>query len=150
MRNDIPLMNELRQINNLVTRVLAINAKKKGYPMPEQGAEGKRKKLTPMQGFFISYIYEKKMEGKDVFQKDLEQSFMIRRSTATEILKIMEKNELITKESVEHDARLKKIVLTEKAIEGFKLVNKNFSYANDVMLNDFSDEEEKESARLLF
>lgn len=54
--------------------------------------------------------------NEDVFQKDLEAEFNIRRSTATNILKIMEKKELIKRESVESDSRLKKIIVLDKAL----------------------------------
>lgn len=70
--------------------------------------------LTGMQGFVIGYLFEQK--DRDVFQRDLEARFLIRRSTATEILKLMEKKELIRREPVPHDARLKKLTLTPKAI----------------------------------
>lgn len=69
--------------------------------------------LTGMQCGVLGFIreYSKK---QDVFQKDIEKEFNIRRSTATGILQLMEKNDLIKRISVDHDARLKKIVLTEK------------------------------------
>ncbi len=71
------------------------------------------KNITGTQIQIISYIYH---EAKsDVFQKDIETKYSIRRSTATGILQLMEKNGLVTREPVDYDARLKKIVLTEKA-----------------------------------
>lgn len=76
--------------------------------------------LTGMQRWVIGYLSEH--EGKDVFQRDLEEEFSVRRSTATGILQLMEKNELITREPVSHDARLKKLVLTPKAIEIQKMI----------------------------
>ena len=60
----------------------------------------------------------------DLRQKDFEQQFNIRRSTASNILALIEKNGLIQRESVPYDARLKKIVLTDKAIE--KIAQKAF------------------------
>nr|WP_286173018.1 MarR family transcriptional regulator [Caproiciproducens sp. MSJ-32] len=54
--------------------------------------------------------------SKDVFQKDIEEKFTIRRSTVTGVLQSMERNGYIIRETVPYDARLKKIVLTEKAI----------------------------------
>ncbi|WP_125770926.1 MarR family winged helix-turn-helix transcriptional regulator [Companilactobacillus furfuricola] len=54
--------------------------------------------------------------SEDIFQKDIEAEFNIRRSTATNILKIMEKKELIKRESVESDSRLKKIVVLDKSL----------------------------------
>lgn len=72
-------------------------------------------KLTGMHGFVIGYLYDN-LNKKDIFQRDIETDFSIRRSTVTGILQLMEKNGLITREPVEYDARLKKLVLTPKAI----------------------------------
>ena len=150
MKYNIPLMKELRLISNLVTRAMTVNGKEKGLPIafdPENNKD--KKKPTPMQGLFIGYIFDKEANDEDVFQKDLEKHFMIRRSTATEILKLMEKNNLIKKESVNHDARLKKIVLTEHAKKEHIMIYQNIKFANDLMMKDFSEEEKVELYRLL-
>lgn len=52
---------------------------------------------------------------RDIYQHTIEQKFCISRSTASRVLALMERKGLIVRESVAHDARLKKIVLTEKA-----------------------------------
>lgn len=70
---------------------------------------------TSMQQWFLSYIWEH-YTNEAVFQKDLETAFKIRRSTATEILKAMERKELIERIPACEDKRSKKILLTEKAI----------------------------------
>ena len=75
----------------------------------------KFKGLTGVQKWVIGYLSEH--EGQDVFQRDLEEEFSIRRSTATGILQLMEKNDLIIRQPVSYDARLKKLVLTKKASE---------------------------------
>ena len=59
---------------------------------------------TGVQGWIIGYLYENR--GKEVFQRDIQAQFSIRRSTVTGILQLMEKNGLITRSSVERDARL--------------------------------------------
>ena len=71
-------------------------------------------KMTGTHGWAVGYFYRNR--DKDIFQKDFEQEFNIRRSTASHILSLMEENGMITRESVPYDARLKKIVLTEKAM----------------------------------
>ena len=60
----------------------------------------------------LHYISEfsKKTE---VYQKDVEEFFYLRRSTVTQTLQAMEKNGLIRRSSVARDARLKKLELTE-------------------------------------
>lgn len=73
-------------------------------------------KITGTQSRILHYIAVES-EKRQVFQKDVEEEFNIRRSTATEILKLLEKKQLILKESVESDGRLKKLTLTEKAQE---------------------------------
>ncbi|MBP3889022.1 MAG: MarR family transcriptional regulator [Cellulosilyticum sp.] len=72
--------------------------------------------ITGVQGWIIGYIYRQSQE-KDVFQRDIERAFHIRRSTVAETLRLMENKGLIIRESVEHDARLKKLVLTPKALQ---------------------------------
>lgn len=72
-------------------------------------------RLTGMHSWIIRYLYDNQNK-RDIFQRDIETEFSIRRSTVTEILQLMEKNGLITRESVDYDARLKKIILTPKAI----------------------------------
>ena len=52
---------------------------------------------------------------REVYQKDIEEEFRIRKSTATGILQLMEKNGFISRESSKKDARLKRIVPTPKA-----------------------------------
>ena len=68
---------------------------------------------TPMHGFIIAYI--NKNRDRDIFQRDIENKFSYRRSTASTVLGLMEEKGLIKRGPVPYDARLKKLVLTEKA-----------------------------------
>ena len=70
-------------------------------------------RVTVMHGWIMGYLYAN--EHRDIYQKDLESEFCISRSTVTNILKLMEKKGYIERISVEKDARLKKIILTDKA-----------------------------------
>ena len=70
--------------------------------------------LTGTQSAIMHFILVKCSEGP-VFQRDVEGAFEMNRSTATGILQLMEKNGLISRESVASDARLKSLVPTEKA-----------------------------------
>ena len=65
-------------------------------------------------GWIIGYLYRHR--DRDIYQRDVQEAFRIRRSTVTGILQQMEKNGMVTRSSVESDARLKKITLTPKAI----------------------------------
>lgn len=70
--------------------------------------------LTRMHHWIIDYLYRN--GGRDIYQRDIESEFRISRSTTSNMLSLMEKKELIQRLNVESDARLKKVVLTEKAI----------------------------------
>ncbi len=94
---------EIKGINNLVHQELN-NAK--GRP-PHPG--------TMMQKLFLGYLDAHR--DRDVYQKDLEATFHIRRSTASGILQIMVRDGLLVREPVEGDARLKRLVLTPIAQE---------------------------------
>lgn len=53
--------------------------------------------------------------SEEIYQKDLEKELNIRRSTATEILNVLERDGYIERLSVEKDKRLKRLVVTRKA-----------------------------------
>ena len=90
-------------------------------------------------GWAVGYFYENR--DRDIFQKDFEKEFDIRRSTASNILALMEKNGLIIRQSVEQDARLKKIVLTQKAVDIHRKVESAFQKMEEDISQGISDEE---------
>lgn len=80
--------------------------------------------VTGMQYGILNFIFHHK---GDIYQKDIEKEFNIRRSTATGILQLMEKNGLIRREEDPHDARLKKIITTQKACQFSKDMKQKIS-----------------------
>ncbi len=70
--------------------------------------------VTGMHGWALAFLCDHR--DRDVFQRDIESEFRLRRSSATNLLQLMEKNGLITRTAVDYDARLKKINVTEKAL----------------------------------
>jgi DNA-binding MarR family transcriptional regulator len=70
---------------------------------------------TNLHGVMIEYLVIN--QDKDIYQKNLEDEFAMRRSTATRMLQLMEKNGMIRRVQVSKDARMKKIILTQKAME---------------------------------
>ena len=92
-----------------------------------------------VNGWAIRYFYENR--EKDIFQKDFESKFSIRRSTASKILKTMEQKGLIERKCVDSDARLKKILLTEKAIEVHKRITEDISHREKRLKQGISEEE---------
>lgn len=96
---------------------------------------------TAMQGWVIGYLYENR--DKDVFQKDVQQRFSVRRSTVTGMLQLMEKNGLIVRSSVESDARLKKITLTPKAIEMHEQIVDGIKQVEQMINNSLTQQEQQ-------
>lgn len=109
------IMMELRSLFNVIRR-------KKEEITPDSTHDCQ---ITMMRGHIIAYLFLNR--DRDVFQRDIEQEFDIRRPTATKLLQSMEKNGLITKLDVDYDARLKKIILTEKAICFQTAANEKFN-----------------------
>lgn len=67
--------------------------------------------ITATHGWIIGYLFDH--QNEDIYQKDLEREFHMARSSITGIVQVMENNGYIKRTPVEHDARLKKIELTE-------------------------------------
>ena len=68
--------------------------------------------VTGMQSLVIAYLYRHRQQP--VYQRDVEQHFSIRRSTAARMLK--EQKGWIDRQPVARDRRLKRLCLTEKAL----------------------------------
>ena len=59
------------------------------------------------------------------------------------MLKLMETHGLITKEAVPYDARLKKIVLTDKALEIHKQIENNINELEETLSRGITPEEQE-------
>lgn len=91
----------INNLSNLIRRRLDACSTKRG--------------MSGSQGRVLHFIMGQAPE--EVFQKDIETEFYLRPPSATQLLKLMEKNGLIRRESTAKDARLKKIIVTAKSIE---------------------------------
>nr|WP_303231205.1 MarR family transcriptional regulator [uncultured Blautia sp.] len=102
------------KIRNMHTGRLVrmLNHQLKRNQKPEEAVEDDE--LTPMQRHILNYILLETLH-RDIYQKNIEEEFQIRKSTVSGILKLIEKNGFIYRESVKEDARLKRILPTKKA-----------------------------------
>lgn len=121
------ILLELKLFKNVASRKFEEMLKKHG--------------LTTMQFFILEYIMENK--NKNVYQKDIEKAFDIRRSTATEILQNMEKQGLIERLSVPEDARLKRIVISKEICKDIKKAKREQALLEKNLEKNISPEEEK-------
>lgn len=95
--------------------------------------------LTITQSWVIGFLYDRREEI--IFQKDLEAHFHMARSTATGVLQVMEKHGLLRREPVPSDARLKRLVLTEKGVQLQIVTTENFVRMEQILKEGMSPEE---------
>lgn len=106
------LAGELFCVSNLIKRSIESSRVKQ-----------KMDNVTGTNGRIIVFLYHNR--DRDVFQKDIEEKFSYRRSTASSVISLMEEKGLIERHSVPYDARLKKLTLTDKALELVELVEED-------------------------
>lgn len=74
----------------------------------------KRDELTCIQQQVMGYLSRNR--DRALFQRDVEQEFRIRRSTASALITSLEQKGYLLRKSVDYDARLKQLVLTDRAL----------------------------------
>ena len=96
--------------------------------------------ITGTNGQLISFLLEH--EDDPVYQKDIEKAFGITRSTASRVLSLMEKKNLIQRSAVAHDARLKRVTLTDRSRAFASTMLKRCTELEDQLFLGFTAEEE--------
>jgi DNA-binding MarR family transcriptional regulator len=119
---------ELRCLNNLMMRKVENSPIKRRI-----------ESITGTNGWIIGFLAAN--ADKEIYQKDLEKQFSITRSTASKVLILMEKKGLIERRGVPHDARLKKLVLTEKAWKISELMIDDAARMEQTLTKGFTEEE---------
>lgn len=115
---------EIRNLNNVLKRNIETAHKNE---------------LTRVQNWIIGYIYHN--NDKEIFQKNIEIELNMRRSTASEIIKNMESKGYLLRVSVDYDQRLKKLVLTDKAIQHHLKFLEFAEHFEKKLANNLTDEE---------
>jgi DNA-binding MarR family transcriptional regulator len=121
---------EIRTISNLIKREVD-HLEEKTY----EGA------ISGTNRYILLHLANNR--DRDIFQKDLEEVFLVRRSTISAILLRMEEKGLLTRTSVDHDARLKKITLTEKGLRLHKQMEHSIDEMEDRLSSGLSPEDSK-------
>lgn len=103
--------------------------------------------ISGAQGNILNYILVES-QNRSVYQKDIEQEFGLRPSTATEALKSLEKNELIRREPDSEDGRYKKIVFTEKAEQIEVVLRSEIEESEAILLRGVTEKEQQEFLRI--
>lgn len=106
------------------------------------GKETSKYGISSIQGKIIGYLfYETKECKREVFQKDIEENFGIRRSSVSSVLDKLEKGGYILRKSCEKDARLKEIELTEEGINMNNLICGSISKVENILHGALSEAE---------
>lgn len=95
--------------------------------------------MTGMQGWVLGYFT--RHDGEEIFQRDLEAEFRVRRSTMTQLLNTMESRGLIERVEYEKDRRLKKIIPTTLAREFMERSIEAINEAEAQLTQGFSQQE---------
>ena len=121
---------EFHSLNNLIHRYFEFSSHKREVET-----------ITGNNGWIIGYLSEN--ADKDIYQRDIEKHFTIARSTASKVLRLMEEKGLIQRQPVAHDARLKKIILTQKAYEIKGFMREDAEMMERTLTQGFTEEELK-------
>ena len=103
--------------------------------------------ISGAKGNILNYILVES-ETHSVYQKEIEQEFGLRPSTATEVLKNLEKDGLICRVPEEQDGRYKKIIFTEKAEAIRETLKNEIEGSENLLLEGISEEEKQEFLRI--
>lgn len=117
---------EIKTLDNLMTRKIVKTAKNLGY-----------ESLTTVQIRIMRYLFMNR--DKEIYQKDIEKNFVVRRSTASGIINTMEKNGMVKREDSTLDLRVKRIVLTNKYIDRIGFLENMISEFQSELLDGISD-----------
>ena len=126
--NDRYISTQLRGLSNRIHRFFENSPNKKEF-----------ESVTGTHGWIIAFLSCKK--GEDVFQKDVEREFDVTRATASKVIDLMEQKGLVRRERVSHDARLRKLVLTQKAEAISALVETDRNLLEETLIRGFNEEE---------
>lgn len=121
---------EIKEINDLIIK-----------KMMRSAVCEKRCMISPTQVKIIEYLCKSKDEI--VYQKDIEKTLNLKRSTVSGILDTMEKNNLILRKSVKEDLRLKEIILTDYAIDKLNLIKRKIKEINNALGKNISEDDLK-------
>ncbi|MCI8478400.1 MAG: MarR family transcriptional regulator [Oscillospiraceae bacterium] len=116
----------IRCLSNLMRRKLCESA-----PL----SEGRSEVGGQIMGFLCDHA------DREFYQRDVEEIFYIRRSTASRFLKDLERDGLLLRQGVSQDGRLKRLIPTEKALAIHEELNRKALQVESILSNGLTPEE---------
>ena len=135
MPENYPIGFQIRAVSNLIKRKL-YEIRPDGQPL-----------LTDLQGRILGFLYHN--QDREIFQRDIEEHFYIRRSTVSRLLAGMEEQGLLQRIPVPRDARLKKLVMTPRAVALHEEITHRLDEMERLLGRGLSQRELEEFLRIL-
>mgnify|MGYP000198265101 CR=1 FL=1 len=124
--------HQVHRIDRSISKLLEMRVKEEGLD-----------EIALMHGWILRYLYEH--QDKEIYQKDIEKYFGICRSAVTNIIQTLEHTPALVHggpfANIASDARLKKVMLTEKGRENHEKLGEIFQKM-DAQLEEGITEEE--------
>lgn len=128
MRQEHHVGYEIKALANLLRRKVLETA---GTPEGDD--------FTEMQAKILGFLCHN--QDQEVYQKDIEEAFYIRRSTASRLLKRLEADGFILRQPVSWDARLKRVTTTPKAEALHQEIMERIASVERTLTRDISQQE---------
>lgn len=129
---EINIANELKSLDIEIGRRLFSIAKLNELDQPP----------SPLQGKILKFLVEN--DGKEIYQKTLEERFKVSKATISEVIQTMENNKLIERVPTKKDARLKQIILTDISRQRVNEMDKCFKTLNNELEKGLSEKEKEQ------
>lgn len=94
--------------------------------------------LSHLQIHLLFYLSRQK---QPVYQKDIEELLKVRRSTATQMLNVLERDEYVLRVRDESDARMKEIRITDKTVSLLASMKKHIKEIETLLRKNISDDD---------
>lgn len=118
---------QIRILSNLISRKI------------NQMVSEEEETLTAHQSWILDYLTLHK--DQEIMQRDIEKNFSIRRSTASHMLQLMEKNGYIQRVFVPDDARMKKLIITKKGMQAQKRMKDRLCRFEEIFQSNISQKD---------
>ena len=119
---------EIRSADLVIKRAFTSGMKRSGID-----------EYTSSHGYMLHFLINN--SDRDIFQKDIEAAFSIGRSAVALSLNSMEKKGYVRRSSVDTDARLKKITVTDKGRAVHDTITDIIKYTESELVSGISSEE---------
>ncbi len=129
MRQERHVGYEIKALSNLLRRKVL-----ESTCATEEGDD-----FTEMQVKVLGFLAHNR--DQEICQKDIEEAFYIRRSTASRLLKRLEAQGFVVRQAVERDARLKRVTTTPKADALCQQVMERIKSVEQTLTKGISQEE---------